>query len=164
MNTAILLLGTNMGERRQNLIHAIDALRNKVGKVGQCSSVYESEPWGFEADQSFFNQVIEVETLLPPLDLLLELQKIEKNMGRVKTRQTYESRLIDIDILFYDDLVMDREELKIPHPEIKNRRFALEPLHELFPRKVHPVVQKTISQLLKKCMDKLWVKKLPLSK
>ncbi len=81
MNTAILLLGTNMGERRQNLIHATDALRNKVGKVGQCSSVYESEPWGFEADQSFFNQVIEVETLFVALGFIVGASKNRKKYG-----------------------------------------------------------------------------------
>ncbi len=159
---AVLLLGTNLGNKKENLETAIDAMKQQVGTFAQQSSVFITPPWGFESTNEFYNQVVVFNTELPPFDLLGELQKIEKQLGR--TRKTdangYQDRLIDIDILFYDDLVLETQRLTIPHPHLHKRRFTLEPLHEIFPDYIHPTLKKSIATLLSQCADNGVVEKL----
>ena len=159
MSQTVLLLGCNIGDRVKYLNLAIEALVNDIGIISKKSSVYESEPWGFDAENSFLNQVVIIESELLPNEVLRKTQKIEKNLGRVKTKEGYESRTMDIDILFYESLVIETETLIIPHPEIHIRKFTLEPLCEILPDKLHPLLNKTIKELLVECSDNLWVKK-----
>src|SRR5690606_12404909 len=126
-------LGSNLGQREDNLTEALKLIDEKVGKVLLQSSLYYSEPWGYESEQHFVNQVVLVETRLEPLDLLHQLQAIEKEMGRKQKAPgvRYEDRIIDIDILLYDDWELDLPELKIPHPLMKERDFVQKPLNEI---------------------------------
>ncbi len=133
---AILLTGSNRGDRAALLEQARRLIEARVGPVVRASSVHESEPWGFEDPQSFLNQALIVETTLSPIALLDELQAIERELGRVRNdgkREGYAPRPIDIDILFYDDLVLDSERLTLPHPLIGEREFVLTPLREIAP-------------------------------
>ncbi len=159
MNQAVLLLGCNMGDRINYLNLAIKALEEEVGKISNRSSIYESEPWGFDCKTSFLNQVLLIETTSPAEFLLKQIQSIETKLGRIRTKKGYEARTMDIDILFYNDLILDTERLKIPHPELHSRRFTLLPLAEILPLKVHPVFKKSLKKLLMECDDNLWVKK-----
>jgi GTP cyclohydrolase-4 len=131
-----LSLGTNLGNRLDNLKHALESLK-EFCQVVASSSVYETDPWGYEDQPIFYNQVVKIETFLEPLQLLVEIKKIELEMGRIPTFQ-YGPRLIDIDILLYDKLVMNSPELKIPHPQMKSRAFVLSPLVEIVPDLVLP--------------------------
>jgi GTP cyclohydrolase-4 len=131
-----LSLGTNLGNRLDNLKHALESLK-EFCQVVASSSVYETDPWGYEDQPIFYNQVVKIETFLEPLQLLREIKKIEMEMGRIPTFQ-YGPRLIDIDILLYDKLVMNSPELKIPHPQMKSRAFVLSPLVEIVPDLVLP--------------------------
>jgi GTP cyclohydrolase-4 len=126
-----LSLGTNLGNRLDNLKHALESLK-EFCQVVASSSVYETDPWGYEDQPIFYNQVVKIETFLEPLQLLVEIKKIELEMGRIPTFQ-YGPRLIDIDILLYDKLMMNSPELKIPHPQMKSRAFVLSPLVEITP-------------------------------
>ncbi len=159
MSTGVLLLGSNINPRFEFLASARNLLGTECGRIIQCSSIYESEAWGFEAD-SFLNQVIVLDTILSPLDLLLKIQNIEKSLGRIRgntDESTYNSRTIDIDILFYDELCLNHPQLQIPHPRIATRRFVLVPLCEILPEFRHPVLNKSISQMLATCDDPLKV-------
>lgn len=126
-------LGSNLGQREDNLTEALRRISEKAGKVLLQSSLYYSEPWGFDSDQHFVNQVVLVETDLEPLNLLHSLQAIEREMGRKQKApgNGYEDRIIDIDILLYDDLELDLPELKVPHPQMKERDFVQKPLNEI---------------------------------
>lgn len=159
MNEAVLLLGCNIGNRTKYIRKAIDALKIEVGDITKTSSIYESEPWGFDCAIPFLNQVIVIEVDSNPEFLLSQIQKIETKLGRVRNNKGYEARTMDIDILFYEDLILDTENLKIPHPELHKRRFTLLPLSEILPLKEHPILKKTLKKLLIECDDKLWVKK-----
>ncbi len=159
MNQVVLLLGCNIGDRIKYLELAINKLADELGSVLAKSSIYESEPWGFDAEISFLNQVLIVETESLPEQLLGQTQIIENNLGRVRTKKGYESRIMDIDILFFNDLVIETETLTIPHPALHKRKFTLEPLCEILPHKIHPVFKKTTETLLIECADNLWVKK-----
>ena len=142
----ILSLGTNLGDREANLRNAIPALAPTV-RVTRESRVYETAPWGFEDQPSFLNMGVEGETDLPPLELLKFLKTLETELGRTPTFR-YGPRLIDLDILFYDDLILQTPELTIPHPKLHERAFVLMPLVDLAPDFVHPVLQWTIADLL----------------
>lgn len=158
MNEALLLLETNMGSRMDNLQQSICYIEQEIGTVAKRSSVYESEPWGFEADTAFLNMVLIVRTALAPEALLQKINDIEKRIGRVRfDRSGYSSRVIDIDILFYNAEVINRPELQIPHPRLHERRFTLEPLVEIVPEKEHPVLGKSMATLLAECKDALSV-------
>lgn len=159
MNQAVLLLGCNIGDRIKNLESAIHALANDAGNIFKTSSIYESEPWGFDSENSFLNQVVIIETKSLPEQLLDQIQTIENNLSRVRTKKGYESRTMDIDILFYDDLTLETESLIIPHPALHKRKFTLVPLCEILPDKIHPIFKKTLKRLLIECSDDLWVKK-----
>lgn len=146
MHKVFLALGTNLGERAENLHAAIHALEPEV-EVIKCSPVYETPPWGFEDQPKFLNQVVEAETDLNPGELLEFLKGIEKMIGREKTFR-YGPRLIDIDIIFFDQLVIDSPPLVIPHAHMAERGFVLLPLADLAPEFIHPVTGKTILDLL----------------
>ncbi len=138
-HTVYLSLGSNLGNRRQLLLDAIEKINKKVGNVVRQSSFYETKPWGFESENLFLNAAVKVKTKLSPTELLEVTQQIEREMGRKKKttynfrQQTpnYSDRPIDIDILLYDDLHVDLPELKIPHPLMQERDFVLVPLREI---------------------------------
>jgi len=158
MKIVLLGIGTNLGNRRENLEFALSGIEKNIGKILKSSSVYESEPWGFQADIEFLNMVIKVETKLSPDQLLKEILNIESAIGRIRSGERYLSRVIDIDILLYEDLVIDEKSLKIPHPLMHERRFVLVPLCDIVPETVHPLLKKSFSSLLEACKDNSNVK------
>ena len=158
MNKVYLLIGGNVGNRLQNLRHAIGHLSD-WGTAIQQSAVYETEAWGKTDQEPFLNQALELNTSLTAQVLMGTILKIEEEMGRKRTEK-YGPRIIDIDILFYNDVIIHEPHLTIPHPEIQNRRFVLVPMQEIAPLLVHPLLNKTIQQLLEECPDKLGAKKL----
>jgi 2-amino-4-hydroxy-6-hydroxymethyldihydropteridine diphosphokinase len=158
MNKAYLLIGGNMGNRQQNLGRAVDLLGGP-GTVLRRSGLYETAAWGKTDQPSFLNQAILLETSLTARELLQAVLSIEETMGR-RREEKYGPRIIDIDILFYDAAIVEEPGLVIPHPEIQNRRFALEPMQEIAAGLKHPLLKKTISELLKACPDQLEVHKL----
>jgi 2-amino-4-hydroxy-6-hydroxymethyldihydropteridine diphosphokinase len=152
MALVYISLGTNLGEKERNLSEAILELSLRVGAVICQSRFYEFEPWGFESENSFLNAVILMEIHLSPFELLTKSQEIEKELGRTaKTTQTYSDRIIDIDILLYDNLIIDHPTLKIPHPKMLERDFVLIPLVEIAPDLVHPASGKKYSELIANC-------------
>jgi 2-amino-4-hydroxy-6-hydroxymethyldihydropteridine diphosphokinase len=157
--TVFLGLGSNLGNREENLYFALSLIGEKAGRVLVHSSLYETEPWGFETENLFLNMVVKVQTTSDPLTLLEVLLGIEKTMGRIRSTVNYSSRIIDIDVLFYDDITLDLKNLKIPHPHLHERRFVLEPLSEIAPDFVHPVFKKSVSSLLALCNDICLVKR-----
>jgi 2-amino-4-hydroxy-6-hydroxymethyldihydropteridine diphosphokinase len=159
MKNVFLGIGTNLGDRENNLEKAVAGIEEIIGQVLKTSSVFETEPWGFHTKDKFLNMVVKVETVLDPNELLENAQMIESLLGRVRGKKRYSSRLIDIDILFYEDLHLDDEDLKIPHPLLHKRKFVLVPLCEIAPEIIHPVLKKTVVDLLELCEDKSDVKK-----
>jgi len=148
-------LGSNQGDKFKNLQDAVNLIFSKVGKVHIISKVYKSPALGFEGDD-FLNTCICVETELNPKDLMKALLNIEKSMGRVRTKKKgYQSRPIDIDIIFFEDEIIDSKSLKIPHPEMQNRKFVLRPLHDIAPKLKHPKFDKDLTVLLGECDDKI---------
>ncbi|MBA4139046.1 MAG: 2-amino-4-hydroxy-6-hydroxymethyldihydropteridine diphosphokinase [Segetibacter sp.] len=159
MNNVYLLTGGNLGDRLVNLQKAFMLIDEMAGSVIKKSSIYETAAWGITNQPSFLNQVLFCTTQLTAVQLLQTILLIEKQMGRERLEKLG-PRIIDIDILFYNDEVIDLPELKVPHPEITNRRFVLEPLHEIAPDYIHPVLKRSIADLLKDCPDPLEVKML----
>jgi 2-amino-4-hydroxy-6-hydroxymethyldihydropteridine diphosphokinase len=151
--TAFIGIGSNLGDRRNNLESAISRIGEETGIIKGISSLYETEPWGFETENYFLNMVVKVNTPLEPKELLESLLVIEKDMGRIRNNKDYSSRIIDLDILFYEDFIIAEGGLTIPHPHIHNRRFVLVPMAEIAPGFVHPVLNKTIISLLGLCHD-----------
>lgn len=149
MATIYLGLGTNLGDKEANLRTAIHKLQERIGKQVSLSSFYETAPWGFESDHSFLNAAIGLETSLSPIEILHITQEIEKELGRTKksVNGSYSDRLIDIDILLYDTLVLQTPELTIPHPLMTERDFVMNPLIEIAGNVIHPTRQKTLSEL-----------------
>jgi len=154
-----LELGSNLGERAQYLAAAKELLTRRVGECVRASSIYESEPWGFESDTSFLNQVVVLSTTLTPEDLLKAIAAIEHDLGRVRSpHQRYSSRTIDIDILLYGDRIIDSSpNLIVPHPRMSERRFVLLPMIEVAPTGRHPLLNITWQELLTQCNDTGWV-------
>jgi len=159
MNKVYLLLGGNEGDPAKNLQKAKKKLEKAVGKISRESSIYRTAAWGMQDQPDFLNQVIILQTTLSPGETLVACLAIESAMGRVRTVKNA-PRIIDIDILFFEKLILKDFALTVPHPEIPNRRFVLVPLNELSPNMKHPVLQKTIHQLLTISPDKLDVKKI----
>jgi len=153
MTRVFLGLGSNVGDRYNFIINAIKEIEKiQSVKLISSSSVYETEPWGNKEQNRFLNSVVEVDANLEPLKLFRELKRVEKKLGRVKNIKWAE-REIDIDILFYDDDIIQNDTLEIPHHEIENRRFVLVPLEEIASKLIHPVLNKTISELLETTDD-----------
>jgi len=159
MMNVFLLLGSNLGDRNAYLQQAIIAIENEVAPVIKKSSVYETQSWGKTNQPDYLNQVILLQTDLPAQTILQKILNIEWTIGRVR-EEKWGPRIIDIDILFYGDEIIDEPQLKLPHPELHNRRFTLEPLAEIAPDMVHPVLHNTILQLKNNLTDRLIVKKL----
>ena len=148
--TAYIGLGSNLGDRKGNLIKATAYLAERAGTILALSSLYETEPWGFESANKFLNAVVMLQTTLSPMELLDTTRLIELEMGRITKRDgCYHDRPIDIDLLLIDQLVMHNERLTLPHPLMHQRRFVMEPLVEVAPELSHPLLGKTMRELLK---------------
>ncbi len=158
--TVYLLLGGNIGNTREYFSDAKRIIQSKIGEITNESSIYESEPWGFKHEQNFLNSVLEVSTQMKPIELLDATQSIEAELGRVRKKSQYAERTIDIDILFYDDIVFDTERLTIPHKMLHKRRFTMLPLNEIVPDYIHPLLNKTVSDLTNICEDDSFVKQI----
>ena len=158
MNSAYLLIGGNLGNRESNFTVARGYIEQYCGPIIRSSSLYETAAWGKTDQPSFLNQALEIETELQAEHLMNQVLEIEKLMGRER-KEKYGPRVIDIDILLFNNEQYDLPFLKIPHPEMQNRRFALTPLAEIASDLQHPGLKKSIGQLLKECPDKLGVKK-----
>lgn len=157
MNTAYLLMGANLGNRMNNLMAACDLLQRQVGRITRYSSVYETASWGNTSQPAFLNQALLVETYLSAEETMQKILLIEKEMGRVRTERNA-SRIIDIDILFFNKDIIQTKTLTVPHPQIQNRNFVLYPLQEIASGFEHPLLKKTIRDLLLQCSDELSVK------
>lgn len=148
MAITYLGLGTNIGNKRRNLITAAALLAERVGDVLALSGFYETEPWGFESNNWFLNAAVKLNTDYTPQELLVITQQIEKELGRTeKSNGTYHDRVIDIDILLYDDEVLQTSELVLPHPLMHERKFVMEPLAEIAPFVQHPIFKESIMDL-----------------
>jgi len=150
MAIVYLSLGSNLGNRRGQLIIASAKIAERAGDILALSDFYETAPWGFQSQYPFLNIAVKLETALSPFDLLAVTQQIERELGRTaKTlNSSYQDRLIDIDILLYDNLILDIPELTLPHPLMHKRLFVLEPLTEIAPKLNHPVMNRSIADLL----------------
>jgi 2-amino-4-hydroxy-6-hydroxymethyldihydropteridine diphosphokinase len=158
MNTAYLLIGGNLGNRSAYLQEAIHEIEQSCGNIVHSSAIYETAAWGLTEQPNFYNQALAVQTKLTPDALMQQLLRIEEKMGRKRTIKLG-PRIIDLDILLIDELVISSGLLTLPHPALPDRRFALLPLNEIAPVLVHPVLHKTIQQLLEECSDELNVQK-----
>lgn len=156
MNTIYILTGGNIGNRLINLDNAQKFLEDEIGTIEKSSSIYETAAWGNKDQPDFYNQVHIIKTQLTAEEIMQKILKIEKKMGRVRTIKNA-ARIIDIDILFFNKEIINKPGLIIPHAEIANRRFVLEPLNELSPHMIHPRLNKKISELLSTCKDMLKV-------
>ena len=160
VETCYILFGSNMGDKNGIFDQACLYINNRCGRVVQVSASYESEPWGFEAEEWFLNRVIVVETEMDSCDLMQQLLEIERELGRERhpEKEGYASRTADLDILYYGSRVICTETLTVPHPRLHLRRFALLPLREVAPNLVHPVFGLTQRELLDRCPDALVVR------
>jgi 2-amino-4-hydroxy-6-hydroxymethyldihydropteridine diphosphokinase len=153
LRTTYLSLGTNLGKKLDNLQNAVNLIAHKVGRVSKVSSIYKTKSWGFKSDD-FFNICIEVSTNLNPENLLDQVLKIEKELGRIREdSDEYKARIIDIDVLLFDDDIIFYNDLKVPHPRMLERKFVLVPLTEIAPNVKHPIVKKTTLMCLHNCDD-----------
>lgn len=154
MSVAYIGIGSNIGNRQENCLHAIELLQKSGIIVTKRSSIYETEPWGVKEQPSFINMVIEVETERGPEELLNILKDIEKQMGRTETVK-WGSRVIDLDILLFDNIILNTEDLKIPHPFMHERDFVLRPLFEISPDVTHPLLKMSVSALIQQLHKKV---------
>ena len=150
----VLQLGSNLGNRFDNLQKACGMIIDSIGPIEAVSSIYESTPWGYDSKNTFFNQCLLVWSDMDPDRILNCIHQMEEKLGRMERTDVYVDRLIDIDILFYGDMILSRPDLQIPHGKIQDRRFSLVPMAELLPDFEHPVFRKKISTLLSECVDK----------
>jgi 2-amino-4-hydroxy-6-hydroxymethyldihydropteridine diphosphokinase len=160
MNKSIfILLGSNLGDRNSNLSYARQEISRSIGEIVTVSSIYKTAAWGKTEQPAFYNQVIEIKSVLIPEKMLSGILEIEKKVGRARGEK-WGPRIIDIDILFYKDDVLSTETLIIPHPRIPDRKFTLLPLSEIAGNLKHPVTGKTVNEMLAMCTDDLLVEKL----
>jgi 2-amino-4-hydroxy-6-hydroxymethyldihydropteridine diphosphokinase len=159
MNIAYLLIGGNLGNRSANLKKAILLIDQTCGKIVQTSAIYETAAWGLTNQPAFYNQAVKLQTNLPPELLMEKLLAIETKMGRVRKKKLG-PRIIDLDMLFYNQIILESDSLTIPHPAIAQRRFALLPIAEIAANLIHPVYLKSMEDLLMECPDQLDVQKL----
>lgn len=160
MAKVVILSGSNSGRREIFLKDALKSVIVEIGNVVMQSGLYSSEPWGFEAEQDFLNQVFVCETNLSPEAVLHSLLKIEKDLGRTRSNDgNYSSRTIDLDILYYDDRIIESEKLTVPHPRLQDRNFVLQPLAEILPDWIHPILKLSNQQLLSQSPDQGIVQK-----
>lgn len=152
MSLVYLILGGNQGNRVEIISTAIDLVTREIGPKKAVSSLYESESWGFKSEP-FINQVIIINTTLTPAEILVRTQKIETQLGRKRTKDGYEARTIDIDLLYFDDLIISSKTLILPHPRIAERRFVLVPLDEADPDKTDPITGQKVHEMLLACSD-----------
>lgn len=153
MSKVYFSIGSNKGNRSGLINEAIDKIDIIIGKVVLKSSIYETKSWGFNSN-NFYNICILLESTLTPELILNKILTIEKDMGRLKTTDQYSDRFIDIDILFFDNMIVNSKSLEIPHPRIQLRKFVLIPMLELTPDLIHPILNKSIRQLELECVDK----------
>jgi len=162
MHKVFLGIGGNIGNKQVNFDKVYKIIRNVLGEITKSSSVYETSPWGFEANENFWNQVLLIETEYSPNELLQKIHEIENSFGRKRESGKYSSREMDIDILYFDNREIETESLKLPHPRIPQRLFVLVPLTEIAPNFMHPALQLTSIQMLENCTDDSDIKKLEL--
>jgi 2-amino-4-hydroxy-6-hydroxymethyldihydropteridine diphosphokinase len=157
MNTSVILLGSNTGNTRKHLEEATSYLSELAGEVVTASHYYETEPWGHRDQPFFLNRILVIRTRLSARQLLTEMMRIEEKMGRFR-RMKWEPRVIDLDILYFNDAVISEPGLSVPHPHLHERRFTLVPLAEILPSMVHPVLKKSNKELLEALQDDLLVR------
>lgn len=160
MNEVYLLIGGNLGDRLLNLENALSHIKTYCGEIEVKSSIYETAAWGNEAQGAFLNQVLKIRTALDPSELLNTILGVEQEMGRIRSEK-YAARTIDIDILYFNHLIVETDQLIIPHPRIKDRRFVLIPLTEIAPEMIDPKTNFSTMEMLKQCSDTLQVTKYP---
>ncbi len=153
MNKLVLLTGGNMGNRKEVLDNARHAIESLIGKIRSSSPLIQSEAWGFESDQAFLNQVLVIDTSYSAIEVLNKIQEIELSLGRVRKTEQWVSRIIDIDILFFNNELVESTDLTIPHQHIQDRRFTLFALNTILPNYIHPKLGLPISSLLNNCKD-----------
>ncbi|MBQ4216167.1 MAG: 2-amino-4-hydroxy-6-hydroxymethyldihydropteridine diphosphokinase [Bacteroidales bacterium] len=159
-NFAVILLGANLGDKKQMFAQVETHITDNIGNCIKKSALYSSKAWGFESDDLFYNQVLIVETEYSAHDTLLRCQAIENKCGRVRHEQAgYESRTIDIDILYFNNDIIETDDLTIPHPLLHKRKFALVPLCEVLPEYIHPILLTSNKNLLANCEDEGLVEK-----
>jgi 2-amino-4-hydroxy-6-hydroxymethyldihydropteridine diphosphokinase len=159
MKKVFLGIGSNIEDRAKNLDNAMKMIEKTIGPLISVSSIYETEPWGFESDNDFLNMALSVLTDLSPSGLLGRILMIEAQLGRIRNQSGYTSRNIDIDILLFDNAIVSEKSVVIPHPKLHERRFVLVPLAEIDPELIHPVLNKSIKELLAECKDNCKVRK-----
>ncbi len=152
MDDLVIGIGGNQGNRSENLSKCRAGIETHLGEILQKSSLIESEPWGYKSDKWFLNQTLLVKCNLEPAAILRIINEIESDFGRVRTEE-YTDRPLDIDILFYGDLVMDNSDLQVPHPRLHDRLFIMKPLAELLPDFIHPLLRKSCKEILSGCTD-----------
>ena len=158
-NYVFLGMGSNLGDRKEYLEKAQHLIEDEIGWISSRSHVYETEPWGFQSENTFLNMVIQAHTELSPQSLLKKIQMVEDKLGRIRNNVQYASRTIDIDILLFSNKIIEKPDLTTPHPLIADRRFVLVPLCEIVPKMIHPVLGKTFEDLLAACRDERYVRK-----
>ena len=152
MNIIYIQIGSNIGDRKSNIQKSMLQIETKLGKICRSSKIYESSPWGYTKQKDFLNSVIKVESDFNPFETLEILQKIENDLGRVRKKK-WDERIIDLDILLFNDQIINTVNLTIPHQYIQERNFVLVPLNEIAPSYKHPKYKKSISCLLNECKD-----------
>ena len=162
MHQVFLGIGGNIGNKHDNFDKVYTFFQNELGTITKSSSVYETPPWGFQAEVNFWNQVLVVKTEFSAVEVLRKINQIERQFGRKRDGGQYKSREMDIDILYFDEMILDTGNLTIPHPQIANRLFVLVPLAEIAPDFVHPLLRLTSLEMLKNCGDNSVIKKVGL--
>ncbi len=153
MNKTYLVIGSNKGDRLFNISKSFVFINQKIGETTNQSPLYETEPWGFDSENKFLNIAVEAVTMLEPGEILKRIKDFEKELGRKKKNISYDSREIDIDIIFYNNEIIRKPDLIIPHPKMHKRRFVLEPLIKIIPKYKHPILKKDITKLFLECED-----------